>query len=195
MRVQKTARSLRRLPQLLARLCMAKKPSLSIPVTRAVFRTDLPPSHCREIGRIVTRWAYLESYVLHTLQKLSGLSEQEGRLVLREARLDLRLTIIADVAHLYGLQVDETTLQSMKKAIKDPLEKRNLMAHGEWSYDENHKKWAVTQTKGTWEDQDETERKKTINPEGLLTDVDAMRETVLQIDALIAQAKKLHDSF
>jgi hypothetical protein len=175
---------------------MAKKPSLSIPVTKAVFSTNLPASHCREIGRIVTRWAYLESYVQHTLQKLLGLSDQEGRLVLREAKLEERLTIIADVAHLYGLEVDETKLQSMKKDINDPLEIRNLMAHGAWSYDANHQRWAVTQTKGKWEDQDapKTERKKTINPEGLLTDVNIMRKTVRQIDALIAQAEKLRGS-
>jgi hypothetical protein len=175
---------------------MAKKPLRSIPVTRAVFSTNLPASHCREIGRIITRWAYLESHVQHTLQKLLGLSDQEARLVLREAKLEERLSIIADVAHLYGLKVDETTLLSMKKDIDGPLEKRNLMAHGAWSYDANHQRWAVTQTKGTWEDQDapKTERKKKINPEGLLTDVDTMRKTVLQIDALIAQAKKLRGS-
>jgi hypothetical protein len=164
--------------------------------TRAVFRTDLPPSLCREIGRIVTRWAYLESYIQDTLRTLLGISDQEGLLVLREPKLTERLEIIADLAHLYGLKAEKTALQSMNAAINKTVEIRNLMAHGTWSYDEHHQMWAVTVTKGAWVDQKapKTERKKKVNPEGLLTNVDAMRRTIRDIDALIAQATKLRAS-
>ena len=175
---------------------MAKIPLATYPVTRAVFRTDLPPSLCREIGRIVTRWAYLEAGIQHTLRMLLGISDQEGRLVLREAILTERLEIIVDLAHLYGLKMDKAVLKNMKAAIIKTIEIRNLMAHGTWSYDADHQKWAVTVTKGAWEDQKvaKTERKKKVNPEGLLTNVETMQGTVRDIDALIAQGRNLHAS-
>jgi hypothetical protein len=64
--------------------------------------------------------------------------------------------------------VDKTALKSMKAAITKTIEIRNLMTHGTWSYDADHHKWAVTVTKGDWEDHKapKTERKKKVNPEG-----------------------------
>ncbi len=173
---------------------MAKAPSLAAyPVTRAIFRTDLPASLCREIGRIITRWAYLENCIQLTLCNLVGLREEEGRLVLQKAGLNDQLDVIADLAHLYRLKVDKAALKRMKGDIKKTIEFRNVVAHGAWSYDADHQRWAVTQTRGAWDDEGapKTERKKKVNPEGLLTDVDAMRRTIRDIDALIAQAKAL----
>src|SRR5262245_14219396 len=70
------------------------------------------------------------------------------------------------------------------------------MAYGIWSRDADHHLGAVTQTTGTWADEGapKTERKKKVNPEGLLTDADAMRRTVRDIDALIVQASELFAS-
>jgi hypothetical protein len=176
---------------------MAKAPSLTAsPVTRAVFRTDLPAPLCREIGRIITRWAYLENAIQHTLRTLLGLSEEEGRLVLQKAGLNEQLDVIADLAYLYRLKVDATALKRMKAAIEKTIEFRNVLAHGAWSHDANHQRWAVTQTARSWADEGapKTERKKKVNPEGLLTDVDTMRRTIRDIDALIAQTKELYTS-
>jgi len=91
-----------------------------------------------------------------------GISEEEGRLALREPRLNDRLELIADLVHLYGLKIDATLIKSMTIAIDKNVELRDAIAHGLWAYDTDRSLWALTITKGSWVDQSKprTERKK-----------------------------------
>src|SRR5262245_11329914 len=105
---------------------MPKTPSLAAtPITRAVARIDLLASLCREIGRIITRWAYLENAIQHTLRTLLGLSEEEGRLALQKARPNEQLDVIADVAHPYRLKVDTPAFRRMKAKIEKTTDQKS----------------------------------------------------------------------
>ena len=163
---------------------------------QAVHAPSPPATLCREIGRIITRWAYLENYIQRTVWMVLGVSEEECRLAVREPRLRDRLELISDLAHIYGLKIDSSLIKSMNIAIDKSVELRDAIAHGVWSYAHDHRLWALTVTKGSWDDQKrpKTERKKKVFPEGLLANVEAARRTVSEIDAIISDAKSLHVS-
>lgn len=167
---------------------MVAKPAVHVPA--------LPATLCREIGRIISRWAYLENYVQRIVWTLMGISREEGRLAVREPRVEERVELIADLMHVYGLNVDDKFISALIDGIRKQVRIRDAVAHGAWSFSEDYGDWQVTNTKGTWNKQDrpKIERKKRVNPEGILLGVTALRKRVAAVDDIIANATILHDS-
>ena len=167
---------------------MNGKPAVHVPV--------LPATLCREIGRMISRWAFLENYLQRTLWKVMGISKEEGRLAVREPRLEERVELIADLMHVYGLKVDDKLISTLADGIRNQVRIRDAVAHGAWSFSDDYGDWQVTNTKGTWDKQErpKIERKKKINPEGILLGVAALRNRIFAIDEIITNATILHDS-
>ena len=162
----------------------------------AVHVDVLPATLCREIGRIISRWAFLENYVQRTVWIVMGISREEGRLAVREPRLEEQVELIADLMRVYELKVDDKLISALSDGIRKQVRIRDAIAHGAWSFSEDYGDWQVTNTKGTWDKQDrpKIERKKKINPEGILLGVTALRRRVAAIDEIITNATILHDS-
>ena len=167
---------------------MIAKPAIHVDV--------LPATLCREIGRIISRWAFLENYVQRIVWTLMGISREEGRLAVREPRLEDRVEVITDLMRIYELKVDDKLTSALLDGIRKQVHIRDAVAHGAWSFSDDYGDWQVTNTKGTWDRQDrpKIERKKKINPEGILLGVAALKKRVAAIDDLISNATILHDS-
>jgi hypothetical protein len=156
----------------------------------------LPGSMNREIGAIITRWAYLEQHLQRTWYLLLGVTMEQGRLAVQQPKAHEQAGRIRDLAQLRTIQVDEKLLKSMTDRIKEIADYRNSLAHGVWFYSPNHRVYALSFVYGTWstkQDAPAVMRKKKIAPEGLLLDAPALREICDQIDQLINDAKAIHE--
>ena len=83
-------------------------------------RYRLPRSYSTEIGRFITRWAYLEWVLSETLYMLIGTSPKIGRLAVREPKIGDHLTIMEKTAALRGITISvnwkkiRTIMQTME---------------------------------------------------------------------------------
>jgi hypothetical protein len=152
----------------------------------------LPALLNREIGRVIVGWAHLENHLQAVCYMLLRLKGEEGRVAVRQPRATDRLEMILDLLFLNRMQAHSGFFKSMQKRIGEAAEFRDLFAHGIWTYSEEHKKWAVQNTRGNWGDNQTGIRaagKKRITPEGLLVSLDGARYVASQIDGLISDAK------
>ena len=98
-------------------------------------RRKLPVAYSTEIGRIITRWAWLEWELKHVTYAILHVNQAEGRLSIRETRADEYLTMIEDLMQVRGLSIS-TKLKPHVKSAKGALNKlgnfRNALAHGIW---------------------------------------------------------------
>jgi hypothetical protein len=94
-----------------------------------------------------------------------------------------------------GVGLNQALLKTIKENAGALSEKRNLLAHGIWTFDQ-HAGWVVRQTKGSWpEDHPQRRgRKRSIEPESVPVNVEGLHQIVVEIDGLIADVKKLHQT-
>jgi hypothetical protein len=159
----------------------------------------LPASLSREIGRVIVRWAYFENYmqVLICAVAFPGATNGAalGRLAIRETKPGERADLLGNVADVQGAGLDRALLKAIKKKAVALSGKRNLLAHGIWT-DDQDAGWVVRETRGAWkEDHPESRgRKRSIEPESIPMTSDDVRQIVVELDALIADTKKLYQS-
>jgi hypothetical protein len=93
-------------------------------------RYRLPTAYATEIGRIITRYAFLEHHLRAIAYGLLSVSVKQGRIAVRDPRAADYITMFEDLIALEGLAgLDIATLK--KRLIK--LEgNRDLLAHGMW---------------------------------------------------------------
>jgi hypothetical protein len=162
-------------------------------------RYDLPASLNREIGRIVVRWAYFEHHIQKMIWAVAFDADPKGaalgRIAIQEPRAADRLDLLERVAAVRKLSFDRALLRKMRAPTKTLAEQRDLFAHGLWTKDPNAG-WVVQQTRGTWTQYRGGPRgiKRAI-PEAIPRDTDDLRATIREIEALIADGKKLLLSF
>ena len=98
-------------------------------------RRKLPAAYSTEIGRIITRWAWLEWELKHVAYAILQVDQAEGRLSIREPRAHEYLTMIEDLMQVRGLSIS-AKLKPHVKPAKTALETlgnlRNALAHGIW---------------------------------------------------------------
>jgi len=159
---------------------------------------DLPASLSREIGRVIVRWAYFENHMQSMIYAVAFLGAKNGgalgRLAIREMKAGERADLLENVADVQGVGLDRALLKTIKKKAEALGGKRNLLAHGIWTDD--HAGWVVRETRGAWKkDHPESRgRKRSIEPESVHMTSDDVRQIVVELDALIADTKKLHQS-
>jgi hypothetical protein len=95
---------------------------------------NLSPLLCREIGRVITRHAYLEWRLSKIIYALLSVGPKEGRLAVREPRATDRLVLIRDLVHLKGLEI-RADLDLLAEAIDSVTRQRDQLAHGIWLRD------------------------------------------------------------
>ena len=154
----------------------------------------LPASMNREVGAILTRWAYLEQHLLRTCYLLLGVTMEQGRLAVQQVKAHEQPNRIGELAALRKIKVDEGQLKSMADRMEEIGVLRNALAHGVWFFSPDHRVFALSVTSGSWPEPQHAHRfmrKKKVRPEGNLIDVLALRAYRDQIDQLIDDARAL----
>ena len=94
-------------------------------------RYRLPVSYSTEIGRIITRWAFLEWRMRETAYLLLDIGPKEGRLAVREPRATDYLTMLEDLIRLKSLKT-KINFKELRKSLEATKSLRDGLAHGIW---------------------------------------------------------------
>jgi hypothetical protein len=94
-------------------------------------RYRLPVSYTTDIGRVVTRFAYLEAYLRRIVYGLVEVGPKIGRVTIRNPRIEDSFTIIQDVMGLrsFATTIDLALLRTECKKIE---KFRDRISHGVW---------------------------------------------------------------
>ena len=149
---------------------------------------------CRSIGRLVVRYAYMESYMQGIVYMLADVDGRVGRLIVREARSTDRLDLILDLVALKELKVPEIDFKQLREAIEDAEDIRNLCAHGVWTFSDEHRAWAVQVARGKWGNvpkYDRARRNKRVYPQGQIVRQPHLDTYNKGLEAIIAKLRQL----
>jgi len=94
-------------------------------------RTRLPAAHTAQIGRFITRWAFLESKLRQVSYTMLQLSPKIGRLLVREPRAVDYVTMLEDAMSVMGLTTS-IDLKNLKSGLGTLESFRDKLAHGVW---------------------------------------------------------------
>ena len=160
---------------------------------------QLPASYCREIGRVIVRWAFFEKHLQTIIWNIAFAGDATerallGRLCIAEQRLPQRMELLRQLAKIRRIQLDETLWKTIKAKSEKLSTKRNLYAHGCWSKHPTFG-WTVRETRGAWEkSKDGPQGSKKVTPESIPTDPTGIRKVVAELDGLIADTLAFRDS-
>lgn len=116
---------------------LAMKKRLTYESIQQKAKYKIPAAHCREIGRVIVRWAYYEQYIQRLIWAIAFAADAKGaalgRLVVRETKPEEQLKLLAAVAKVRGVTMDMAAFARIKTKSKSLAEDRNLMAHGLWT--------------------------------------------------------------
>jgi len=94
-------------------------------------RRKLPVAYSTAIGRIITRFALMESLIRTLTYTVLGIGDVQGRVAIRQRRVADDLTTIQDLAKLAKIDL-EVDWVDLKKAAKKVESYRDRLAHGVW---------------------------------------------------------------
>jgi hypothetical protein len=152
----------------------------------------------REIGRVIVRWAYFENRIQSFIYAVAFIGAGAknggalGRLAIRETKAGQRVDLLGDIADVQGVELDRVLLKAIRKKAEALSSKRNLLAHGIWTFTQDDG-WVVRQTRGAWEEDhpERRGRKRSIEPESIPMNVEDVQRIVVELDVLIADVTKL----
>jgi hypothetical protein len=164
-------------------------------------RYDLPPSLCREIGRIMVRWAYFEHGVQDMVWQAMQVSHSVGRIAVREPSVADRLEMLRDLVKLRNAKWNDELFKSILERARLIAVRRHLLAHGIWG---NHPTglwmsadtWHVQLTRGSWPKNlsELVAGSRKVNPEMVPIELSKLRSMTSDIDQLITDLKTLRSS-
>ncbi len=141
----------------------------------------LPVSHSYQIGRAITRWALVEWQLKSVTYLLLGVSTKAGQLGFRTARAADYITMYENLIKLRKMKVS-TDLKVLKRALKDIVEDRNLIAHGVWLKHPSRKTPYLLLTKGKRQVASTPGAKRIIDPEMVPVTVKNLKDIVRSIN-------------
>lgn len=145
-------------------------------------RYKLPPAYCLEIGRIVTRFAYIEFNILACAYALMQITPKQGRVAVRLGRIEDALTNIEDLAVLSGLGIN-LNFKPTKKYFKELENWRNKLAHGIWLKHKATKLPVLQITRGIYQDHASNMTKKArLDPLAGEITLDFLRQLTKKVD-------------
>ncbi len=112
-------------------------------------RYELPVAYSTEIGRIITRFSYIQWQVKTCGYIVMGVDPKVGRMLVREPDLSEHLTLIQEIMKLQGLRTT-VKMTVLKHAIQQIESFRNRLAHGVWVKHGKTKTPTLQVTKGTY---------------------------------------------
>jgi hypothetical protein len=94
----------------------------------------LPTSYVTGIGRVISRWAYLEWLISRMTYEALGVNPKQGRLAVRQARPDEYVTLIQDLLKTRKLSVPIPDPDpTLKARLRKAKAARDYLAHGLWT--------------------------------------------------------------
>ncbi|NQV48702.1 MAG: hypothetical protein HQ504_13105 [Rhodospirillaceae bacterium] len=94
-------------------------------------RKKLPIAHYTEIGRIITRFAYIEMQLFHITYHVLGVNRKEGRLAVKQFRAGDQAMLIKELANLKGLKLN-VDWAYLKKSLQELESYRDRLSHCIW---------------------------------------------------------------
>ena len=162
---------------------------------------ELPASISREIGRIIVHWAHFEHIVQEMVWQTMQVSQQVGRIAVREPRVTDRLEMLRDLVKLRNGEWNDELFKSILERAKLITARRDLLAHGIWGEHpdpqwRNNEVWHVQLARGSWPKnlKELVAGSKKITPEMVPMERDTLRSTTSEIVQLIADLKTLRSS-
>lgn len=149
-------------------------------------RFRLPPSYSMEIGRTISRWAFLEwrikqiGYLLVFWPDPPSKNPKVGRLVVREPRIDDYTTMIKDLMKLRRLSVS-VNINAIHDGLKDLERNRDALAHGVWVKHSSTKIPMLQVLKGKWSHPSKPKTKRIVDPEGIPITLKQLRDNTRAI--------------
>jgi hypothetical protein len=169
------------------RLGFAMSDSSDYRQSKAIY--DAPPAINRELGRIVMRCGYIENTLQRIVWRLMQITTPVGQIGTRAPRAEQRLDMIRDLAVIRKIKLDEKLISSIKSDLRQIFERRDVLAHGNWTKTPEGQ-LAVIQISGNWPEQDAWPvRSRRILPEALLADLTQLRTIVTVAEQVI---EKIH---
>ena len=110
-------------------------------------RYRLPVAYSTDIGRFITRWAYLEWLLKEVAYAMLTVDPKIGRLTIRETRVIDYLTMLEDVSALKRIKVS-VDWKKLKNVLKDMETFRDKLAHGIWLQYDNTDVPVLRETSG-----------------------------------------------
>ncbi len=156
-------------------------------------RRRLPTAHSTQIGRIITRWAVLEWQLKNIAYALLNIGPKEGRLAVRETRVEKYIDMIEDLMKLKGLPVPDD-LADFKTTLKILESHSNRLAHSIWIRHPDFKEPVMQLLKGKWQPNPKEPKRtvsRLIEPEAVLIRLKELREFALLIDQGVDAAGRL----
>ena len=156
----------------------------------------LPDDYSLEIGRIITKWAYLENYLQRCVHLMMGVDDVVGRVALKETRVPERVKLIEEIAYLRGFSLEKKIMKSTRKMVEEVYGWRNLIAHGLWVELPEHG-WCVRQTKGKLPQEAKLEglaQNRKITPEAVPVSLELLRNISENTGIMIKNAQAMQDA-
>lgn len=154
-------------------------------------RKKLPVRYNTEIGRIITRWALAEFVLREVAYLLLGLGPKEGRIAVREPRVDDYLTMILDLMLIYKIKTSAKTT-SLRNLLRECESIRDRLAHGIWLKHEGSKLPVIQEVKGKYPPAPGAKSVKArIAPRASVIPIETLIQCTRNIKHCIAQIYKL----
>ena len=154
------------------------------------LRYRLPVAYSTEIGRIITRWAFIEWQLEQITYRVVGVEQKIGRLTIREPRVDARITMIEDVMKLRKITVN-TDFTKLSVGLVQLKNIRDAIAHGIWIKHPSIKLPVLQITKGKWSIAAMPNTKRVVEPEGAPVTIEKLREIVGSLKGAALTVSKL----
>lgn len=170
-----------------------KKRFLRVDVTGTGV-SELPDDIAAGIGKIIVRWAYFEAIVQDLIWQTLGLGPAEGRIAVREPKIQERLEMLCELVTNRKCRWDDVLYKSIRERAPPLAAKRHLLAHGGWIKHDGE--WHVQLTRGSWPKNmaELVAGSKKVVPELVLIDAERLKAATNQIDQLIEDLKALRKS-
>ncbi len=157
------------------------------------IRYRLPVSYSTEIGRIITRWAFLEYRLKETTYMLLDVDPKIGRIAIREPRTTGYIDMIQDLMALESLTTT-VDLKKLRKTLEEIQIFRDKLAHGIWAKHDTTKLPVLQVTKVSYALKPGDQKTKArIEPLALLvrlTDLKASRRNIEHTTVTINKWKR-----
>lgn len=156
-------------------------------------RRRLPTIYYTHIGRLTSRWAYLEWRLRRISYALMRTSPKHGRVAVREPRVVDHLTMIEDLMYLEKM-TSTVNFSSLRKSLGEVESWRDKCAHGIWVKHGNSNMPVLQDTRGSHPQNfapNAQARKARINPKAQGVTLTNLRNWIHVIDVAVKALEHL----
>ena len=157
----------------------------------------IPPDIAAELGQIISLWPQVENLLRNILANAAGTTIKVARVLFREPGAETFANTLRDVLIAEETVLEGDGLDTFSKTLRDARERRDVLAHSIWGYDESEI-LGVQRTRGTW-NLGHLQRKppriaRKAHPDFLTIDLSYLQETKATVLECIRQAKQLDET-